>query len=295
MKILLFGANGQLGTAFRELAASEAFPLGWTLRALASAECDLANEGAVRTALERENPDLVVNAAAYTAVDLAEKEQDRCEAINARAPGIMAAFCREKNIPLVHYSSDYVYSGEGTAARNEEEPVAPLSSYGSSKANGDRAVIESGCAHLIFRTSWVYSHIGKNFVKTMLRIGAERRELRVVDDQVGSPTYAPDLAKYSLEAIMRALESKAVGKPFPSGVYHLTNSGFTSWAGFARAILPSHTVTGIASAEYPTPAKRPLNSRLSLERFARTFGITPRPWQEALADCLTRLKETFHG
>jgi dTDP-4-dehydrorhamnose reductase len=295
MKILLFGANGQLGTAFRALAASEAFPLGWTLRPVDSNECDLASSGAVRAVLERENPDLVVNAAAYTAVDLAETERDRCEAVNALAPGIMGAFCRERGIPLVHYSSDYVYSGDGAGARDEQEPVAPLNFYGASKARGDQAVIESGCEHLIFRTSWVFSHTGKNFVKTMLKIGASRRELRVVDDQTGSPTYAPDLARCSLEALMRALEATAVGKAFPSGVYHLANTGFTSWAGFARAILPSHHVSGIPSPEYPTPARRPLNSRLSLSRFVNTFGVHPRPWQEALADCLKALKENPDG
>jgi dTDP-4-dehydrorhamnose reductase len=291
MNLLLFGANGQLGKAFRQLAESEAFPLGWTLQALSSKDCDLASEPALLAALESARPDVVINAAAYTAVDLAEKEQEKCEAINARAPALMARFCAERKIPLVHYSSDYVYSGDGSAERTEQEPHAPVNFYGASKARGDEAVMVSGCDHLIFRTSWVFSHTGKNFVLTMLRLGAERAELKVVDDQIGSPTYAPDLAEYSLYALMRALESKLEGKGFPSGVYHLCNSGQTSWAGFARAILPTTSVIGIPSSEYPTPAQRPLNSRLSLQKFGQTFGLIPRPWQGALEACLKKVKE----
>jgi dTDP-4-dehydrorhamnose reductase len=294
MNLLLFGANGQLGKAFRELASSEAFPLGWTLQALSSKDGDLSSDSALRSALEGARPDVVINAAAYTAVDLAEKEQERCEAINARAPAVMARYCAERKIPLVHFSTDYVYAGVGSAERTEQEPHAPLSFYGASKARGDEAVMASGCDHLIFRTSWVFSHTGKNFVLTMLRLGSERSELRIVDDQIGSPTYAPDLAEYSLHALMRALESKLEGKGFPSGVYHLCNSGQTSWAGFARAILPNTRVVGIPSSEYPTPARRPLNSRLSLQKFIHTFGLTPRPWQEALEACLKKVKEN-HG
>jgi dTDP-4-dehydrorhamnose reductase len=294
MNLLLFGANGQLGKAFRALAESEAFPLGWTLQALSSKDGDLSSVSSLRAALEGARPDVVINAAAYTAVDLAEKEQEKCETINARAPGLLARYCAERKIPLVHYSTDYVYAGGGSAERTEQEPHAPLNFYGASKARGDVAVMASGCDHLIFRTSWVFSHEGKNFVLTMLRLGSERPELRIVDDQIGSPTYSPDLAEYSLHALMRALESKLEGKGFPSGVYHLCNSGQTSWAGFARAILPNTRVVGIPSSEYPTPARRPLNSRLSLQKFIHTFGLTPRPWQEALEVCLKKVKEN-HG
>lgn len=295
MKILLFGANGQLGRAFQELSESEAFPVGWTLRALSSRECDLSEPSALQPILEQESPDLILNSAAYTAVDLAESEQDRCSAVNAAAPALMARFCKARGIPLVHYSSDYVYSGEGNEPRGEDEPLGPLNHYGRSKAEGDRAIQDSGCEHLIFRTSWVFSHLGKNFVKTVLRIGTGKSELRIVDDQVGSPTYAPDLAKVSLEALMRALESKALGAAFPSGVYHLTNSGFTSWAGFARAILPGIAILPITTREYPTPAARPLNSRLSLSRLKTTFGLSPRPWQDALSECLKRIKESSNA
>jgi len=295
MNILLFGANGQLGTAFRDLSKTDLFPLGWSLIALDQAECDLNQEPSILATLEEKKPDLILNAAAYTAVDLAEKEQGVCEAINSRAPAVMARYCAERKIPLVHFSTDYVYAGAGSAERTEQEPQAPLNFYGASKARGDEAVMASGCDHLIFRTSWVFSHVGKNFVLTMLRLGAERSELKVVDDQVGSPTYAPDLAEYSLYALMRALERKLEGKGFPSGVYHLCNSGQTSWAGFARAILPNTRVVGIPSAEYPTPARRPLNSRLSLQKIIDTFGLVPRPWQEALQACISRVQSGIGG
>jgi dTDP-4-dehydrorhamnose reductase len=294
MKILLLGASGQLGSAYQELSKTEVWPLGWELVALGSKECDLSLFGSLKQVLERLRPDLILNAAAYTAVDLAEKEQEKCEAINAGAPGVLARYCALHGIPLVHYSSDYVYDGSGAVVRLESAPHAPVNFYGASKAKGDEAIIHSGCDYLIFRTSWVFSHAGKNFVKTMLRLGAERPELKVVQDQIGAPTYAPDLAAYSLQALMRALESKVEGRGFPSGVYHLTNSGYTSWADFARAILPGVKIIGIPSSEYPTPAKRPRNSRLSLERFKTTFQITPRPWQEALQECLEKLRE-HHG
>ncbi len=294
MKILLLGANGQLGSAYQELSKTEAWPLGWELVALGSKECDLSQSGSLSQALEKIRPDLILNAAAYTAVDLAEKEQEKCEAINVQAPEVLARYCAFHGIPLVHYSSDYVYDGAGAVERLEGAPHSPVNFYGTSKAKGDEAIIRSGCEHLIFRTSWVFSHTGKNFVKTMLRLGAERPELKVVEDQIGAPTYAPDLAAYSLQALMRALELKVEGRGFPSGVYHLTNSDHTSWADFARAILPGIKVIGIPSSEYLTPAKRPMNSRLSLEKFKTTFRIAPRPWREALQECLDQLKE-HHG
>jgi dTDP-4-dehydrorhamnose reductase len=294
MRVLLFGSSGQLGSAFRDLARTEAWPLGWELVALTSKDCDLSSSESIRSALHSYHPDVILNAAAYTAVDLAEKEQEKCEAINVHAPEVLARYCALQGIPLVHYSSDYVYDGAGAVERLEDAPHSPVNFYGASKAKGDEAIIRSGCEHLIFRSSWVFSHTGKNFVKTMLRLGAERPELKVVEDQIGAPTYAPDLAAYSLQALMRALELKVEGGGFPSGVYHLTNSDHTSWADFARAILPGVKVIGIPSSEYPTPAKRPMNSRLSLEKFKTTFWIAPRPWREALKACLDQLKE-HHG
>jgi dTDP-4-dehydrorhamnose reductase len=313
MKILLLGANGQVGGAFQELSKTDAFPIGWTLHAWDRVQGDLSKPADLIAAIEHAHTqtpiDVVINAAAYTQVDLAEKETEICDAINAVAPGALAAFCKSKNLPLVHFSSDYVYSGQGVEPHHETEGYQPLGRYGASKAIGDEAVVASGCDHLIFRTSWVYSHEGKNFVKTMLRLGAERSELRVVSDQVGSPTYAPDLAKYALDSLMQAMIKKVETGAFPSGIYHLTNSGYTSWADFAVAIFASMRAQGgaqaaalkvdrvvpIASSDFPTPAKRPLNSRLSLQKFSNTFGITPRPWAEALKECLQKLGTQNHG
>jgi dTDP-4-dehydrorhamnose reductase len=320
MKIMLLGANGQLGSAFRDLAKTEAFPIGWTLVTGDRETFDLSHPEALRRALDSclespggERPDLIVNAAAYTAVDRAESEAELCQRVNAESPRMIADFCKRAGIPLLHYSSDYVYSGAGIEPHVETEPHAPLNEYGRSKAAGDEAVLKSGADALIFRTSWVYSHTGKNFVKTMLRLAQQSAmslaatpapgkpaQLRIVADQIGAPTYAPDLARYSLEALMRALERKTEGRPFPTGVYHLANSGHTSWAGFARAILPQTTIQEIPSTDYPTPARRPLNSRLNLEKFERTFGVKPRPWQEAVRDCLDAIQthkkmEPAHG
>jgi dTDP-4-dehydrorhamnose reductase len=315
VKILLLGSTGQLGQAWIDLSKTDAFPIGWTLVPADRHAFNLADlpDPAELTkrwsATERDHtPDLIINAAAYTAVDRAETERELCHRINAKAPGVIAQACARLQIPMVHYSSDYVYSGgsapsgSGPEPHLETEPHAPLNEYGRSKALGDEAVLASGADALIFRTSWVYSHVGKNFVNTMLRLGGKsesvpeprpepRPEISVVADQVGAPTYAPDLAKLSLEALMRALEKKATGAPFPGGIYHLCNSGSTSWAAFARAILPGARIKEITTSEYPTPALRPKNSRLSLTKLENTFGLRPRSWQEALQDCLAAIKK----
>jgi dTDP-4-dehydrorhamnose reductase len=298
-KILLLGASGQLGQAFVELSKTEAFPIGWILTPLGRSELDYSHSEAVESRVRLEKPDLILNCAAYTAVDRAESERDLAEQVNGRIPCLLAQIARDLSIPLIHYSSDYVYAGSGEGPHLETELIAPLNHYGRSKAIGDEGIQAAGCDHLIFRTSWVYSHTGNNFVKTMLRVSKERSELRIVNDQFGAPTYAPDLAKYSLQALMRALEMKATGKAFPSGVYHLANAGAVSWAGFAGVILPGKSIVGISSSEYPTPAKRPLNSRLDLNKFQTTFGIQPRSWESALGDCLQSLRlrenEGLHG
>jgi dTDP-4-dehydrorhamnose reductase len=309
MKILLLGANGQLGQAYQELSRTEAWPIGWELVSLNRNDCDLSSAPSLLSVLNQLKPDFIINAAAYTQVDLAEKDQDLCDAINHRAPAILAQYCKSHQIALIHFSSDYVYSGEGVEPHVESEKHQPLGHYGASKAKGDEVVMASAGDYLIFRTSWVYSHEGKNFVKTMLRLGSDRPELRVVCDQVGSPTYAPDLAQYALDALMQSMVKKVESGIFPSGVYHLTNSGYTSWADFAVAIFASARAQGellatalkvervvpIASSEYPTPAKRPLNSRLNLEKFTTVFGIKPRPWTEALKECLEKIGTQHHG
>ena len=289
MKILLLGSNGQVGQAIQELSQNEGFPIGWSLTAWDREEGDLSDSKALIIKVEMLMPDAIINAAAYTQVDRAETDRDLCSKINAEAPGVLAQYCKAHSIPLVHYSSDYVYEGSGTHEHTESEALKPSGYYGETKARGDRAIIDSQCEHLIFRTSWVYSHTGKNFVKTMIKLASERPELKVVSDQIGSPTYAPDLAKHSFDALMLAFEAKVNQQKFPSGVYHLCNSGLTSWCDFAKAIIPKMKVIGILTSEYPTPAKRPLNSRLSLSKIKSTFGINPRPWQVALKDCLQKL------
>ena len=216
--------------------------------------------------------------------------------MNATTVKRIAEFAAQTNIPLVHYSSDYVYSGEGTTPFTEASTPNPQNFYGLTKLQGDQAVQAAGGKFLIFRTSWVYSHVGKNFVLTMLKFGKEREEMKIVSDQTGSPTYAPDLAEWTIQAMKRA-ESMT---PFPSGVYHATNSGWTTWFEFANAIfagarelgaeLKVNSVKPILTSEYATPAKRPLNSRVSLQKLQSAFGIEPRSWQTALQECLRALK-----
>ena len=289
MKILLLGSKGQVGQAVQELSQNEGFPIGWSLTAWDREDCDLSDSKALTSKIEILMPGAIINAAAYTQVDQAESDRELCSKINAEAPGALAQYCKAHAIPLVHYSIDYVYEGSGTHEHTESERLHPSGYYGETKARGDQAIAQSECEYLIFRTSWVYSHTGKNFVKTMLKLGSERPELKVVNDQIGSPTYAPDLAKHSLDALMLALEAKVNQQKFPSGVYHVCNSGITSWCDFAKAIIPKCNVIGIPTSEYPTPAQRPLNSRLSLSKLKSSFGISPRPWQIALKDCLKRL------
>ena len=295
MKILLLGSSGQVGQAFQELANSDHWPLAWDLMTWDRAKADLSKIESWSVLLSQLQPSLIINAAAYTQVDKAESEPSLCETINAKAPEALAAYCKSAGIPLVHYSTDYVYEGIGTDPHVETEAHQPQSVYGRTKAQGDEAIVKSGCKYLIFRTSWVYSHQGKNFVKTMLKLGSERDVLKVVNDQVGSPSYAPDLAELTLDALMQAMEQDSDGEGFPSGVYHLCNSGFTTWYEFAKTILskeyPLVKVEGIPTTEYPTPAKRPLNSRLSLAKLEEAFLIHPRSWKEALQDCLRKCSE----
>lgn len=276
-----------------EIAQKPDFPIGWEFIGWSREEIDIAQLDALSEKVRALKPAVIINAAAYTYVDKAEAEAKLCQTLNVKAPEALAKICLELTIPLIHFSSDYVYAGEGSQAHVETDPHYPLNFYGMTKARGDEAIQKSGCDHLIFRTSWVYSHTGHNFVLTMLRLANEKNELRIVNDQVGAPTYAPDLAKYALEALMKAMELHLDGKPFPSGIYHLSNSETTTWYDFARAFLPKTVaIHGISTLEYPTPAKRPLNSRLSLEKFEKTFGIRPRNWHEALDECVERIEKS---
>lgn len=281
MTILVTGGNGQVGFELqRQLCL-----LGG-VHAPSRAELDLADENAVQDWLERHQPALIVNAAAYTAVDKAEDEPELARRLNAELPAQLAAYAAEHGVRLVHYSSDYVYPGSGEQSWTEDSATGPLSVYGQTKLAGDEAVQASSCQHLIFRTSWVYSARGNNFMKTMLRLGRERDALSVVADQIGAPTPARLIAQVTGLALERQLGA---------GVYHLSPRGETSWQGFASEIFTQAALSGealaiapeqvaaISTAEYPTPAQRPLNSRLSLNKLEQALGIQLPTWQQQLA------------
>ncbi|MGM1053167.1 MAG: dTDP-4-dehydrorhamnose reductase [Pseudomonadota bacterium] len=301
MKILVTGGNGQVGFELqRQLCL-----LGSVL-APTRQELDLANETAVAHWLEKHRPELIVNAAAYTAVDKAEEEPELARRLNAELPAQLAEYSAARGQWLVHYSSDYVYPGSGETPWKESDATGPLSVYGQTKLEGDRAMQASGCQHLIFRTSWVYSARGNNFMKTMLRLGRERDALKVVSDQIGAPTPArliaqvTALALHSLPLTSEALTSakRAHSSPVRSALYHLAPAGETSWHGFASEIfrqaagmceeqseelaITPERVAPIPTAEYPTPATRPLNSRLCCRELERALGITLPTWQEQL-------------
>ncbi|HEX6441017.1 MAG TPA: dTDP-4-dehydrorhamnose reductase [Stellaceae bacterium] len=288
MKLLVLGAGGQVG---RELCRLR-WPNGYSLVALDRPGIDIADRQAVFGLVDRERPDCVINAAAYTAVDRAESEPDAAWAANCKGPANLAAVCAEAEIPLVHLSTDYVFDGTKTGPYREEDPVNPLGVYGKSKEAGDRAIREALPEHVILRTAWVYSAHGHNFVKTMLRLGAERPVLRVVADQTGSPTSAADIAA-AIRDIVRHIEA---GKP-RWGTYHFAGAGAVTWHGFAEAIFaeaapwrgPPPRVEAIATSEYPTPARRPANSVLDCAKIGEAYGIAPRPWRHALAEVIREL------
>ena len=283
MRILLTGCAGQLG---RELKRSLTC-LGDVI-ACDRQEFDLADPDALRKAVREAAPTVIVNTAAHTAVDKAESEPELAMAINAIAPGILAEEARRLGALLIHYSTDYVFDGTKPAPYTEDDSPAPLSVYGRSKREGELAIAATGARHLILRTSWVYGLHGANFMKTMLRLGKERDELRVVGDQVGAPTWSRHLADATALIVAR--------RDAPQGLYHLAAAGETSWHGYAEAIFAearragllnkSPVVHRITSADYPLPAARPANSRLDCSRFRRDFDLTLPDWRTGLIDCL---------
>ena len=287
MKILLTGASGQVGW---ELARTLA-PLGEVLAPPRSA-LDLANPAALEDAVHALAPDFIVNPAAHTAVDHAESEPDLAYAINAAAPGALARAAAARGIPLVHFSTDYVFDGRSTRAYTETDAPNPLGVYGASKLAGETAVSDAGGAHLILRTSWVYGLRGRNFLLTMQRLARERDTLSVVDDQYGSPTWSRLIAEATALVVARWLDRGDLTAD--SGVYHLTCGGRTSWHGFAEAILARLAkseanvarLAAIPTSGYPTPAARPANSQLDCGKLAATFGVRLPDWQRALALCL---------
>ena len=288
--ILLTGASGQIGSALARTLA----PLGCIVIA-ERGRFDLARPQTLGAEVAAIKPDVIVNAAAFTAVDNAEKESELAMAVNGQAPGELAAAARKLGALLVHYSTDYVFDGRKTGAYTEDDVPAPVSAYGRSKLAGEEAVRASGANYLIFRTSWVYAARGKNFLLTMLRLAAEREELRVVADQFGAPTWARLAAEVTAQALARDLPRVKVGG-FDSGLFHLTAAGETTWHGFASAIvahardrgaaIKCRTVVPITTAEYPLPAARPLNSRLSGIRLAQRYGTRMPAWDESMRLCL---------
>lgn len=296
MRILLLGANGQVGTELRRSLA----PLGELIVATRNgqladgASCEVADLDQpenLHGLVERIAPDIVVNAAAYTAVDRAEQEPDAAFRANAQAPAALAEACARHDALLVHYSTDYVFDGRGTRPYREDDATSPLGVYGASKLAGEDAIRNSGTRHMIFRTAWVYAAHGKNFLLTMLRLAKERDELRVVGDQVGTPTSA---------ALIADVTAAIVKQPFlKSGTWNLTATGQTSWHGFAQAIvddaversLIAHAprVTAIATAEYPTLAQRPAYSVLDTTGLQRDFGIDLPEWADGLRRTLAEL------
>ena len=279
MTILVFGETGQLA---RELAADE------TVTCLGRDQADLSHPAACAVAIRQAQPQAVINAAAYTAVDKAESDEALASVINGAAPGAMAATCADMGIPFVTVSTDYVFDGSGTAPWQPGDATGPLNAYGCSKLAGEEAVRAAGGAYAILRTSWVVSAHGNNFVKTMLRLGRERDRLTIVADQIGAPTPARDIAAACL-AMARQLAEDA-GK---SGTYHLQGAPETSWADVARAIFAEASITcqveDIPTTAYPTPAARPLNSRLDCASLEQTFGILQPDWRLGLRDILKDL------
>lgn len=283
MKIVLVGKGGQVG---RELVGSLS-AIG-ELASFDRAGADLERPDELSALLRRERPDVIVNAAAYTAVDKAESEPDRARLINATAVETMAHTAADLGAALVHYSTDYVFDGTKAGRYIETDEPRPLSVYGATKLDGERAVVASGCRHWVFRTTWVYAAHGHNFVRTMLRLGRERDELRVVDDQFGVPTAARLIAEVTAACIGRL----AAGSPPASGVYHLAPHGETTWCRFARTILaaarergvplrcPPENVVGIGTADYPLPARRPANSRLDTTKLETALNIRLPEWQD---------------
>jgi dTDP-4-dehydrorhamnose reductase len=297
MRLLITGANGQVGWHLQRILA----PLGEVL-AIDVEEVDLTDLNAVSRTVREFAPDIVANAAAYTAVDKAESEPDLARAINVAAPARIAQECAARGALMIHYSTDYVYDGSKSGPYEENDATGPLSAYGQTKLDGDQAIIASECAHVILRTTWVYDIRGKNFLRTVLRLAREKEELRMVGDQYGAPTWARGLAESTAIILAKSLERRAATGSWNSGLFHLTAAGQTSWAGFAQAILedydellawPAETgefggplkakrVVAISTEQYQTPARRPRNSVLSNAKVKAAFGVALPDWRAQL-------------
>ena len=292
MRILLTGKNGQVGSEL-----SKILSLFGEVTATGKNEMDLSDPNQIRQTINQVKPELIINAGAYTAVDKAESEPDLAKAVNSIAPKILAEEAMNQNALLIHYSTDYTFSGE-MAKRPylESDSPSPKSVYGITKLEGDRAIKQSGASHLIFRTGWVYSKNGSSFLSKILQLAKERDELRVVNDQIGAPTWCRSISDVTVEIIKQIIEKKegslAQVSSNISGVYHMTCRGQTNWHGFARAILELTRLEkvpkllAISTKEYPTPATRPLYSVLSNSKLKKSFGVDLPYWEDALKNCL---------
>ncbi len=300
-RILLISADGQIGWELLRSLQPLGDVVATTLEAgSAYRSLNLADPDAIRAMVRDLRPQLIVNAAAYTAVDQAEDDVNMAMAINAIAPGVLAEEAKRCGAALVHYSTEYVFDGSKTGAYLEEDAPSPLSVYGRSKLAGEQAVQQVDAAHLILRTSWVYGARGKNFLLTILRLARERSELNVVDDQIGAPNWSRLLAEATTQAL--ATQLRGGGEKWDaelerlqdvSGLYHLSAGGATSWCGFARQIMSNAglacRLTGITTAQYPLRASRPLNSQLNTNRFTQAFGLVMPAWDEALRLCIAEM------
>ncbi|MBW1900114.1 MAG: dTDP-4-dehydrorhamnose reductase [Deltaproteobacteria bacterium] len=293
MKILIIGANGQLGWELSRRAAA----MGFDTVPLDLPGFDITDRSQVQKGVGQAGVSLVINAAAHTAVDQAESEEELAFAINRDGPSYLASSCAEAGIPLIHISTDYVFDGTKKSLYSENDPVCPLGVYGKSKADGEIRIREHLREHIILRTAWLYGVHGHNFVKTMLRLGREQDRVRVVSDQYGCPTYAGDLADATLDIAGRIRD----GKNIAWGTYHYCCKGETSWLGFAEKIfklasqyvpVKVEKVEGITTEDYPTPAKRPARSGLDCSFIETQFGINPRPWQESLEEMIAHIFDT---
>ncbi|MCZ2440640.1 MAG: dTDP-4-dehydrorhamnose reductase [Burkholderiales bacterium] len=289
MKILLLGCKGQVGWELQRALAPLGEVVACDFDSPAPYRADFSRPESLLELVDRVQPQLIANAAAHTAVDRAESEPELARAINAAAPGVLARAAAARGAWLLHYGTDYVFDGSGSTPRDEDAATGPSSVYGRSKLEGEEAIRASGCRHLILRTSWVYAARGGNFARTMLKLAAERDELRVIDDQIGAPTGADLLADVSAHALRAAIATPAL-----AGTYHCVAAGETSWHGYARFVIEwarahghpvrvaPEAVHAVPSSAYPTAARRPLNSRLSTARLRRAFGLSLPPWQNGV-------------
>ena len=291
MKILLLGKNGQVGWELQRSLAPLGKVVALDRHPVDGLSGDLSNLESLRAAIRQVKPDVIVNAAAYTAVDKAESETELADRVNGLASGVMAGEAAASGAWLIHYSTDYVFSGQGVTPWQETDAVAPVNHYGSSKLAGEQAIIASGCKHLIFRTSWVYGARGNNFAKTMLRLAKDRETLSVIADQIGAPTGADLIADVTALAIQKVLR-----RPELAGLYHLAAAGEVSWHGYASHVidfakaqgeeLAVTTVSPIETTAYPTPARRPLNSRLNTQKLRDNFSLHLPDWQSGVTRML---------